>query len=98
MKKIHHLVPCLAVLGMSACTTNSDTPAAAAPSADAVQLPVVVRQNVRAEASLQALFLGRLHPAANGCLRAGSDAGPVILWHYDTRIDRANGIVRLHSV
>ena len=38
---------------------------------------------------MQALFLGRLQLDADGCLRGGGEAGPFIIWHHDTRIDRA---------
>jgi hypothetical protein len=91
-----YLAGCLAVLAMTACTPESNTPADAAPSADAAPLPVLVRQSVRNEQTLQALFMGRLHLDANGCLRGDNDAGPIIIWHHDTRIERGpDGRIRI---
>jgi hypothetical protein len=98
MKKFdsHHMALCLAVLGISACTANWETWAATAAAADAAQLPVLVRQSVRNQQTLQALFLGRLHLDANGCLRGENDAGPIIIWHHDTSIERApDGRIRI---
>lgn len=71
-----HAALFLAVLGMSGCTIRSDSLAATSQAADAAQLPVLVRQSVRTELTMQALFMGRLHLDANGCLRGGNDAGP----------------------
>lgn len=96
-KKTHspHVTLSLAVLGLSACT-NIEGSTAAAQAAEAAQLPVLVRQNVRNDMTLQALFMGRLHLDPNGCLRGENDAGPIIIWHHDTRIERApDGRVRI---
>lgn len=83
----------LAVLSVTACTAKTDPPASAA---EAAQLPVLVRQSVRNELTLQTLFMGRLHIDANGCLRAGDGAGPIIIWHHDTRIERgSDGRIRI---
>jgi hypothetical protein len=91
-----HAALFLAVLGMSACTIRSDSSAATSQAADAARLPVLVRQSVRNELTMQALFMGRLHLDANGCLRGDNDAGPIILWHHDTRIERASdGRIRI---
>lgn len=97
MRKIYwsHLALGLAVQGTAACTTVPHMSAAAAP-VDAAQLPVLVRQSARNAMALQALFLGRLHLDANGCLRAGNEVGPIIIWHHDTRIERApDGRIRI---
>lgn len=67
---------------------DPDSSAANAQAADAAELPVLIRQRAGNESTLQALFIGRLHLDANGCLRADSDAGPIIIWHHDTRIQR----------
>lgn len=90
------LTLCLVVPALSACATLTGTSATAARPADLPSLPLLIRQSVRAEVSLQALFLGRLHLDAHGCLRGGDEAGPLIIWHHDTRIDRAaDGRVRI---
>jgi hypothetical protein len=77
---------CWAALSISACEARSE-PSAASKSP---QLPVLVRQSMQNEVTLQALFMGRLHLDGNGCLRGDNDAGPIIIWHYDTRIERAS--------
>lgn len=96
--KIHlsHVTLCLAVPGVAACATKTDTSAAAVRVADVTQLPALVRQSVPHEFTMQALFMGRLHLDANGCLRGGGDVGPIIVWHHDTRIERApDGHIRI---
>lgn len=96
--KIHlsYIALRLAVPGLAACATKTDSSAAAAQVADVAQLPVLVRQNVPHELTMQALFMGRLHLDANGCLRGGYDVGPIIVWHHDTRIERApDGRIRI---
>jgi hypothetical protein len=98
MKKIFpgHVVLFLAVPGIAACTTKTDGHIVAAPAAKRAPLPALIRQNLRNEMTLQALFMGRLHLDANGCLRAGDEAGPIIIWHHDTRIERApDGRIRV---
>jgi hypothetical protein len=100
MKRIlpRHVVLFLAVPGMAACTTKTDGPAVATPAAKSTQLPILIRQNLRNEMTLQALFMGRLHLDANGCLRAGDEVGPIIIWHHDTRIERApDGRIRVND-
>jgi hypothetical protein len=88
----------LGFLGMSACAIKTDSPAAAA-QADAARLPVLVRQSVRNEQTLQALFMGRLHLDTQGCLRGDNDAGPIIIWHHDTRMVRApDGRIRIVDI
>lgn len=90
------LTLCLVVPALSACATQMGTSAAAVRPADLPSLPVLVRQSARAEVSLQALFMGHLHLDPNGCLRGRDEAGPLIIWHHDTRMDRAaNGRVRI---
>lgn len=87
---------CLALPAISACATEADTTANAVRPAELPSLPVLIRQSARAEVSLQALFLGRLHLDADGCLRGENEAGPLIIWHHDTQIDRAaDGRVRI---
>lgn len=98
MMKIHlsYIALCLAVPGLAACATKTDTSAAVVQVADVAQLPALVRQSVPHELTMQALFIGRLHLDANGCLRGGNDVGPIIVWHHDTRIERApDGRIRI---
>jgi hypothetical protein len=95
---LRHVVLFLAVPGIAACTTKTDGPAGATPATKGAQLPILIRQNLRNEMTLQALFMGRLHLDANGCLRAGDEAGPIIIWHHDTRIERApDGRIRVND-
>jgi hypothetical protein len=89
MKKLHspRAALCLAILGMSACTTTTNISTAAALAEDAAQLPALVRQSERNQQTLQALFMGRLHLDSNGCLRGDSDVGPIIIWHPTPALD-----------
>lgn len=50
-------------------------------------LPVLVRNSIRPEASLQALAHGRLQLDPGGCLRIG-EGGPFVIWPRDSRISR----------
>lgn len=87
---------CLTALGISACTTETGTPAAgtirpAEQMPDPSPEPVLIRQDMRTEHTMQALFMGRLHLDGNGCLRGNNGAGPIIIWHHDTFMERESG-------
>lgn len=98
MKKfeLRHIVSCFALLAMPACATSPYAVAGDGRPTDAAPLPVLVRQAVSTGATLQALFMGRLHLDSNGCLRGDNETGPIIIWHHDTSVERAaDGRVRI---
>jgi len=69
---------------LAAC---SDPTVGVAPNT-ASDLPVLVRNNVRSDLTMQASVRGRLHVDQHGCLRVGGDDGPFVIWHHDSRIER----------
>lgn len=74
------------VLTLCACSDVA-VGTAADPVAD---LPILVRNSVRNDLTLQALARGRLHVDPHGCLRIGGDDGPFVIWHHDSRIERTD--------
>jgi len=74
---------------LAACSPATDT-APGASTTETEAPPVLVHSSIRADSALQALFMGRLHLDSNGCIRGGSDTGPLIVWHHDTRIERTD--------
>ena len=92
----HRAVLALAVLALPGCASAARVAPVGAQVSDAALLPVLIRQNIRTEMTMQALFMGRLHLDPHGCLRGGSDDGPIIVWHHDTDIERApDGRIRI---
>ena len=92
----HHAVLVLAVLGLPACAPAARVAPVSAQAGDAAPLPALIRSTIRTEMTMQALFMGRLHLDPHGCLRGGSDDGPIIVWHHDTAIARApDGRIRI---
>ena len=91
-----HAALVLAVLGLPACAPAARVAPVSAQASDATPLPVLIRSTLRTEMTMQALFMGRLHLDPHGCLRGGSDEGPIIVWHHDTGIERApDGRIRI---
>ena len=84
----HHAVLVLAILGLPACASTARVSPVSAQASGAAPLPVLIRQTIRTEMTMQALFMGRLHLNRHGCLRGDSDEGPIIVWHHDTGIER----------
>jgi hypothetical protein len=74
------------VLALSACSAVAGGMAAES----VADLPVLVRNSVRSDVTMQALARGRLHLDRHGCLRIGGEDGPFVIWHHDSRIERAD--------
>lgn len=92
----HHAVLILALLGLPACASTARVTPVSAQASGAAPLPVLIRQTIRTEMTMQALFMGRLHLDPPGCLRGDNDEGPIIVWHHDTGIERApDGRIRI---
>jgi hypothetical protein len=92
----HHAVLVLAVLGLPACASTARVAPVSAQASGAALLPVLIRQTIRTDMTMQALLMGRLHLDPHGCLRGDSDEGPIIIWHHDTGIERApDGRIRI---
>ncbi len=80
------------VLTLCACSDVS-VGTAAEPVAD---LPILVRNSIRSDLTMQARARGRLHLDPHGCLRIGGDDGPFVIWHHDSRIERSSdGRIRI---
>ncbi len=80
------------VLSLCACSDVS-VGTAAEPVAD---LPVLVRNSVRSDLTMQALARGTLHLDPHDCLRIGGDDGPFVIWHHESRIERnSDGRIRI---
>ena len=91
-----HAALVLAVLGLPACAPAARVAPVSAQASDATPLPALIRSTIRTEMTMQARFMGRLHLDPHGCLRGGSDEGPIIVWHHDTGIERApDGRIRI---
>lgn len=89
------------LLLIAACANQSDVVDVgdAASGTDSDGLPVLVRNAIRATEAHQALIHGVLVLDDAGCIRIGNaagDAGPFVVWHHDSRIERtANGRLRV---
>ena len=89
------------LLLIAACANQSDVVDVgdAASGTDSDGLPVLVRNAIRATEAHQALIHGVLVLDDAGCIRIGNaagDAGPFVVWHHDSRIERtADGRLRV---
>lgn len=74
---------------LAACSPAANS-VSASNDMEADPLPILTRSSMQWDVVLQALFRGTLHLDPRGCIRAGDDSGPLIVWHPDSRIEQTD--------